>query len=497
MKMTLLPNNLWEYWNNAGDNLCPDELEFVSAKDYDGPHSHVKSWSCGNCEDFWRTSIRNMTLRGNPCRHCNPSSQGISSNRRGLPHILGIDAVEAVNPEIAERWGTIFLDENTILYINEVDPWPDELLPGSKKHIKLVCTRNVDEMGRYDPIGEGVCNHISSPRLSSVTRPMSPGRNPASCPSCSLGGDAINNYDSKNALPITNPVVATELIFHPDGKAADEIKAGSMKRCRWRCYKCDHEFDAEVNMRTRKGTPDGRTECPACENLEVHIDGRNSLQSVYPNVAVHWDQERNGDITPADVTFGSTYDAHWLCRHTEFTDEDGECGHPNMQRVYSRTQFLLDGESHVPCECCCPGGGYRDFLQGYYYVLEWIHPSGRVIYKNGISNVPISRIGQLTRSLYETFGLTYRLVQIITHNDGGIIRELESRNLQSDRLIRDVDFLGVDGMCEMFSMNMIDYAYAIEDLPDGWADVTEDLRSRVENVIHRVTSIEDGDESDS
>lgn len=493
--MPPVPENLWSYWNHAGDNFCPDMLGLISAEDYDGPHSHVKSWSCPNCEDFWRTSIRNMGLRSNPCRHCNPSSQGISSNRRGLPHILGIDSVEAVNPEISGCWGNIFVDESTLLFINEDDPWPDELLPGSHKHIKLVCTRRVDNMGRYDPIGESVCNHTSYPRLGSVTKPISPDRDSAKCPSCSLGGDAINNFDSKNALTTTNPVVASELIYHPDGKTADEIKAGSMKRCGWRCYKCEHEFMAGINGRTKNGIRYGRTECPACENLEVHLDGRNSLESVYPNVAKHWDHEKNGELTPANVTFGSTYDVYWICQHTEFTDKDGECGHSNKQRVYSKTQFIENGSSHVSCEKCCPGGGYKDFLQGYYYVLEWLHPSGRFVYKNGKSNVPIDRIYRLAKSLYETFGVICNLVQIITHVDGAKISELERRNLKSDCLINDVDFLGVDGMREMFSMNMIDYASVNGDLPEGWKDVTDDLRSQIENAIYRATRNEEDADS--
>lgn len=507
--MPPIPEYLWLFWDHAADNfssyddpapcsnqsdLASDSLDLIAAECYDGPHSRMSSWACPVCEDFWRMSIRNMMNRTHPCRHCNPSSQGISSNRRGLPHILGIDSVEAVNHEISQRWGTIFLDENSILYMNEDDPWSDELLPGSKKHISLVCTRSVDDMGRYDPTGEVLCNHVSNPRLSSVTGPMSPGRRPAQCPSCSLGGDAINNFDSKNALSITNPLVASELLRHPDGKSADQIKAGSMKRCDWRCHLCEHEFSAEINMRTRNGTRDARTECPACENLQVHIDGRNSLQTVYPNVAQHWDFENNR-LTPDDVTYGSTYTAHWICRHTDFTDYDGECGHPHTQRIFSRTQFLVDGESHVPCECCCPGGGYRNYLPGYYYVLEWIYPDGRVIYKNGISNVPLNRIAQLAGSLYETFGIRYRLVQIIMHANGGRIRELETCNLRTDRVIRDVDFLGVDGRNEMFTMNMIDHASANGDLPDGWVDVTNELRSQIENVICRTTGNEGENDS--
>ena len=77
------------------------------------------------------------------------------------------------------------------------------------------------------------------------------------------------------------------------------------------------------------------------------------------------------------------------------------------------------------------------------------------------------------------------------HADGGRIRELETCNLRTDRVIRDVDFLGVDGMCEMFTMNMIEYASTNGDLPNGWVDVTNELRSRIEDAICRATGNED------
>ncbi len=488
--MPEIPEHLHSFWDHSQDNFSQNWSETIPAQDYDGPHSHEKSWSCPVCNDFWRTTIRNMTLRENPCKFCNPSSQRISSNRRGYCHILGIDSVETMNPNIAERWGTVFLDECTVLFINEHHPWPDEISPGSKKSIHLVCSRPVNDMGRHDPTGDVLCFHIGPQRLNTVTRPMSPGREPAQCPSCSRGGDAINSYDAKNALSVTNPSVAEELISHPDGKTADQVKAGSMKRCEWRCGKCKHEFSAEINMRTRNGTRDARTECPACENREVHIDGRNSLETVFPNVAKHWDWESNGDTKPSNVTYGSAFQALWVCRHTEYTDDGSECGHRRPQRVYSKTQELIDENSHVPCEHCCHGGGYRDFLRGYYYVLEWEHPSGRTIYKNGISNVPLSRIGILERSLFRTFGLIYRIVRIISHEDGGAIHDLETRNRGTNHRITDMEFNGVDGQDEMFSMNMIDYALSIDDLPEGYVDLTEELRLKIENEIDRVVANE-------
>ena len=246
-------------------------------------------------------------------------------------------------------------------------------------------------------------------------------------------------------------------------------------------------------MRTRNGTRNARTECPACENLEVHIDGRNSLQVRYPNAALHWDFQRNGNFTPANVTYGSSYDAHWLCRHTETTEDMGECGHSHTQQVYSRTQSLIDEKSHVPCQKCSPGGGYKDFLRGYYYVLEWDHPQHGSIFKNGITNVPLDRIGRLARSLYRTLGITYRFVQIITNEDGAGIRRLEGRNKRVTSLLvtlnEGVDDL--DGRKEMFSRNMLEYANERGFIPDGSVDVTEELRSIIEDELNRVVAIEE------
>ena len=47
------------------------------------------------------------------------------------------------------------------------------------------------------------------------------------------------------------------------------------------------------------------TGCPACANQQVHIDGRNSLASVNPEVASEFHPEKNGEITPEEVVSGT------------------------------------------------------------------------------------------------------------------------------------------------------------------------------------------------
>lgn len=44
-----------------------------------------------------------------------------------------------------------------------------------------------------------------------------------------------------------------------------------------------------------------------------------SLAALYPEVAAQWHSERNGLLTPADVTPGSGHKAWWLCPRCEHT----------------------------------------------------------------------------------------------------------------------------------------------------------------------------------
>jgi len=506
-----LPDILIPYWDQT-DNF-DSNWNIVLAEDFDGPYSHLRSWTCPTCNDWWKLSIRNMDERRNPCKFCNPIEGYSSANRMGFPHIDGRNSVASEFPHIAEKWCLLISDDGNSCFFVEADGskfmWPEETLLKSHVRVAMQCPRTVNEIGLYDENGTAICRHIWSPRISSQCSPPRPGRSPANCPSCTKGGMDVNSYDMRNALSVTNPIVGMELLCHPRFKTADEIKPGSDRHCWWQCIDfdengnyCGHIFRAQVNPRTKNSTLAARTECPACENLEVHDDGRNSLATRFPNAAIDWDYDENGDNTPDNVTFGRTYLAQWRCQKTQFTN--GEiCNHPSPQKVYSKTQFLTDDECHVSCDECCPGGAYKRFLPGYFYVLKisskfrsFISRLLNIIgirfhyplYKCGISNVPLQRLYRLAKSLRghkKTW--RYELVSIHYHQDGEIPHTLEYNMKYEERKRRyeRVAIMPFDGGDEVYIRDMWDFATCEGFIVEGWDDCTDELRSQVGQIFNR------------
>ena len=73
----------------------------------------------------------------------------------------------------------------------------------------------------------------------------------------------------------------------------------------WICSK-GHEWKAAINTRTS-----GRG-CPYCSGNYV-LDGFNDLATIFPHIAKEWNYERNGQLKPNNVTFGSGKKVWWKC----------------------------------------------------------------------------------------------------------------------------------------------------------------------------------------
>ena len=70
---------------------------------------------------------------------------------------------------------------------------------------------------------------------------------------------------------------------------------------------------ATVDKRARAGRG-----CPYCSNKKVGYG--NSLADRYPEIAKMWYQPQNGELTPADVTFGSGVKAWRFVKMVIFLD---------------------------------------------------------------------------------------------------------------------------------------------------------------------------------
>jgi hypothetical protein len=108
-------------------------------------------------------------------------------------------------------------------------------------------------------------------------------------------------------LATTHPEIADQWDYERNGDLKPEdITAGSGKKVHWKCNVAkDHRWEAQVCNRTNeKG-------CPCCAGKKVVLS--NCLATTHPHLLSQWDYEKNGDISPEDVTAGSGQKIHWKC----------------------------------------------------------------------------------------------------------------------------------------------------------------------------------------
>lgn len=156
---------------------------------------------------------------------------------------------------------------------------PDELTHGSHKAIWWICNKGHE--------WEATANHRSWSR---------------GCPYCS-SRRILAGY---NDLATLNPELAKQWNYTKNGTLLpSNIMVSSNKKVWWICDK-GHEWKATVNDRNQG------CGCPYCSNKKV-LAGYNDLATSNPYLAKQWHPEKNGELTPFDVTAGSSKKVWWLC----------------------------------------------------------------------------------------------------------------------------------------------------------------------------------------
>lgn len=121
------------------------------------------------------------------------------------------------------------------------------------------------------------------------------------CPYCS--GKKVIEADS---LFYKFPQLMQEWNFEKNNKLdPKKLSKGSNKKAWWFCQN-GHEWETRIVHRTIHNTG-----CPYCSGHKVCTD--NSLATLEPDIATEWDYDKNGNITPHDITYGSKYNAWWIC----------------------------------------------------------------------------------------------------------------------------------------------------------------------------------------
>jgi DNA-directed RNA polymerase subunit RPC12/RpoP len=234
----------------------PTKNNGLTPEDVTAGSSRKAWWVCGEGHE-WEAKIKDRN-KGNGCPCC--------SNKRVLK---GYNDLATINPQIAKQWN----------YKKNGEITPEMVAPISSKKYWWVC-------------GEG---HEWEAKIADRHRGDG-------CPYCS-GKRVIAGVNDAATL---NPGLAKQ--WHPtkNGELAlSMFSQHSGKKCWWICPH-GHEWEAKIAARSKGDS------CPICCGRQV-LKGYNDLVTTNPELAKQWHPDKNGGLTPEEVTAGSNRKIWWIC----------------------------------------------------------------------------------------------------------------------------------------------------------------------------------------
>ena len=221
--------------------------------------SHQKIW--WRCKEghSWSAPVYTRT-GGSGCPYC--------TGRKVQP---GFNDLKSQFPALVEQWN---FEKNAPVQ-------PTDVSIGAHKQIWWLCEKG------------------HSWRASVRTRVSGCG-----CPVCA--GKTV--VPGENDLASQFPEIAAQWDAEKNGALTPrQVTVGTVRKIWWLCEK-GHSWQAAVAHRVRQ-----KTGCPVCAG-KVVIPGENDLASQDPALAAEWDTEKNGTLTPKQVTPASNRKAWWRCR---------------------------------------------------------------------------------------------------------------------------------------------------------------------------------------
>jgi len=111
----------------------------------------------------------------------------------------------------------------------------------------------------------------------------------------------------ENRLSVVRPDLVKEWNFDKNGDLSpDDVSYGSHKKVWWICDKGHPSYEAQINNRSI-----GNNGCPYCVGKKVCFS--NCLATLRPDLAAEWNYEKNGGLTPHDVTVSAGIEVWWKC----------------------------------------------------------------------------------------------------------------------------------------------------------------------------------------
>ena len=245
----------WNYEKNG--DLLPSHFR---------PYSDVKVWwKCKYGHSFY-DSISNRS-KGVGCPVC--------SNRE---IVVGFNDLATTNPKLAEEWD----------YENNYELNPTQVACNSSQRVSWKCKN---------------CGYI-------WTAIIYRRNNGSGCPACA--GNKV--HIGFNDLLTVNPKLAEEWDYEENNNLLPTMfVANSTKIVGWKCKICGNKWKASIVNRNK-----GRG-CPVCGRIKSDKSRSmpkkdNSFQDKHPELVSEWDYEKNGDLLPSQVNYGSKRKVWWKCK---------------------------------------------------------------------------------------------------------------------------------------------------------------------------------------
>ena len=229
-------------------------------------------WTCEKGHR-WQATVTARTSDHTGCPVC--------AGKRPDP---GVNDLATLFPHLAAQW-----DQE-----RNGDLTPDQVLPGSHRKVWWQC-----------PEGH---------RWQAFVKSRVGG---AGCPVCQHRALSVGETD----LAACFPVLAAQWDQERNGDLTpQDVFPGTQRKVWWRCAQ-GHVWQARVSSRAQNGAG-----CPVCTGRQI-LPGENDLATLFPAVAQAWHPDRNGSLTPAQISPYSNRKVWWQCPR----------GHPYQAVVSART----------------------------------------------------------------------------------------------------------------------------------------------------------------
>ncbi len=274
----LYPDLIKEHWDFSKNFIDPNTIS---------PNSLKRVWWLCSLKHSYEMLPREKTARNLGCPYCS-----------GQRVLVGFNDLETTRPSLVPEWDD---SKNGTLTIHDVSA-------GSNRKVWWLCKKGHS--------------------FSSVINKRSRLVGAQGCPFCS-NQKVLTGY---NDLLFKFPEIASEWDYQKNTNTPDKVSHGTHHKAWWICPVEGHSYEMRVNARTRER----KGQCYYCSGQRL-LEGFNDLLASRPDLAKEWDTEKNGDLTPNQVSRGSELKVWWKCAE----------GHSWAAQVYNRS-----GANATACAKC-------------------------------------------------------------------------------------------------------------------------------------------------